>query len=69
MEIEVEPLVVQFRLPKFVIYQTICDLLERDSRTSEAVVGFWWMQSELELDATIDDERAQWELGEWLSEP
>ena len=27
------------------------------------------MQSDLELDATIDDERVRWELGEWLSEP
>ncbi|KAF8555338.1 hypothetical protein OG21DRAFT_922733 [Imleria badia] len=53
----------KFQLPRFGIYQTICDILEGDGHISEAVECFRRMRSELSTDTTIYDERAQWELG------
>jgi hypothetical protein len=68
LDLDIEPLAVQFQLPRFVIYQTICEVLEGDSRVTEAAECFRRMQSELATDTTIHDERAQWEFGEWFPE-
>ncbi|KAG8214231.1 hypothetical protein J3R82DRAFT_11038 [Butyriboletus roseoflavus] len=51
----------KFKLPRFVIYRVICDILEGDGRVTEAVECFRQMQSELE-DRSTHDWRAQWEL-------
>lgn len=53
-------------LPKFIIYSTICDILERDGRIMEAISCFRDMPHELTGDARTDNERAQWELGKCL---
>ena len=54
---------VQFKLPRFVIYHVICNILERDGRVMEAIEYFRQMQSELSVDTSVHDERAQWEYG------
>ena len=59
---------VQFKLPRFLVYQAICDVLEKDSRITNAVECFRRMQSELASDKSMHDERAQWEFGRWLRE-
>ena len=51
-------------LPMFVIYSAICDVLETDGRITEAVSFFWHMQRKLTPDASIDNEKDQWELSE-----
>ncbi|KAI9571086.1 WD40-repeat-containing domain protein [Boletus coccyginus] len=52
----------KFKVPRFVVYRVICDILEQDSRLAEAVECFLQMQSELPEDAGVRDERAEWEL-------
>ena len=69
LALDIESLAVQFQLPRLDIYRVICNILEGDGRILEAVECLRRMRSELEVDTTINDERAQWELGEWLSEP
>ncbi|KAI9461363.1 hypothetical protein HD554DRAFT_2041443 [Boletus coccyginus] len=56
----------KFKVPKFVVYRVICDILERDSRLTEAVEFFRQMQNEVPEDAGVRDERAEWKLGGWL---
>ncbi|KAG8214228.1 hypothetical protein J3R82DRAFT_11026 [Butyriboletus roseoflavus] len=53
---------VKFKIPSIVIYQTICDNLERDGRVMEAVEYFRQMQSGLEEYLSIHDECEKWEL-------
>jgi len=48
------------------VYRVMCDILERDVRLTEALECFRQMQNELAEDAVVRDERAEWELGEWL---
>ncbi|KAF8555339.1 WD40 repeat-like protein [Imleria badia] len=52
----------KFELPKFLIYQAICDVLERDRYVSVAIEYFKQMQSELTEDTSTHPERAAWEL-------
>ena len=51
-------------LPMFIIYSTICDILETDGRITEAIDFFQHMPRELALDTSIDSEEGQWELSE-----
>ncbi|KAI9569321.1 hypothetical protein HD554DRAFT_606005 [Boletus coccyginus] len=53
---------VQFKVPRFVVYRVICDVLERDGRFTEAVECFRQIQSGLPEDAGMHDERVEWEL-------
>lgn len=62
------PFSVQFKLPRLVIYQAICDVLEEAGRVTEAIECFRQMQSELGESTSIYDERVQWEFGEWSRE-
>ena len=57
---------VQFKLPSFVIYRVICDILEGNGRIVEAIECFRQMQSELSEDMSMHDEQVQWEHGGWL---
>ena len=50
----------------FIIYRTICEILEEDGRLTEAVEFFQQMQNELREDTDLQDERVQWEHGGWL---
>ncbi|KAI9459274.1 hypothetical protein HD554DRAFT_2137412 [Boletus coccyginus] len=51
-----------FKVPRFVVFRVICDILERDGRLAEAVECFQQMQTELPEDAGVRDEREKWEL-------
>lgn len=53
----------QFKFPRFTVYRSICDVLERDGRLTETVECFRKMQNDLADDLDTHDERAQWELG------
>ena len=53
---------VQFKLPRFLVYRVICDILERDDRLTQAIECFRQMQNELPEDTSSHDGRAQWEL-------
>ena len=53
---------VQFKLPSFLVYRVICDILEGDGRLTQAIECFRQMQNELPEDTGSHDERAQWEL-------
>ncbi|KAI9571053.1 hypothetical protein HD554DRAFT_2169413 [Boletus coccyginus] len=53
---------IKFKVPRFVIYRVICDILEWDGRLAETIECFQQMQSELPEDAGVHDERAEWEL-------
>ncbi|KAI9571574.1 hypothetical protein HD554DRAFT_2168842 [Boletus coccyginus] len=52
----------KFKVPRFVVYRVICDILERDGRVTEALKCFRQMQNELPEDAGAHDERSGWEL-------
>ena len=54
----------QFKLPNFVTYRTICDVLEELGRISEAIKCFLQFQTELGDDTGNRDGQAQSELGE-----
>ena len=54
----------QFELPRFLIYQTICDVLEGGGHITQSIQCFRQMESELAEDTSIHAERAAWELGE-----
>ena len=56
-------LLVQFKLPMFLVYRVICDILEGDGRLTQAIECFRQMQNELPEDTNTHDGRAQWELG------
>ncbi|KAI9456194.1 hypothetical protein HD554DRAFT_2042635 [Boletus coccyginus] len=51
-----------FKVPRFVVYRVICDIVEWDGRLAEAVECFQQMQNELPGDAGVRDERGKWEL-------
>ena len=55
----------QLRLAKVVVYRATCEVLEGDSRLTEAIGCFREMQSQLAQDTDSDNEQARWELGEW----
>ncbi|KAI9571769.1 hypothetical protein HD554DRAFT_1819184 [Boletus coccyginus] len=52
----------KFQLPRFLIYQAICDVLERKGHVEEAIEYFQQMESELAEDKSMHTERAAWEL-------
>ena len=54
---------VQFKLPSFLVYRVVCDILEGEDRLTQAIECFRQMQNELAEDTGAHDGRAQWELG------
>ena len=48
------------------MYRTICDIFEEDDRLSEAIGCFQQMQGELTANASIQNERDEREMSEWL---
>ena len=58
----IDILSVQFKLPRFLVYRVICDILEGDDRLTQAIECFRQMQNELPEDTSSHDGRAQWEL-------
>ncbi|KAI9571049.1 hypothetical protein HD554DRAFT_2238808 [Boletus coccyginus] len=64
--LEASSAATKFKVPRFVVYRVICDILERDGRLTEAAECFRQMQSKLPGHAGVRDERAEWELGRWL---
>ncbi|KAI9455056.1 hypothetical protein HD554DRAFT_2036671 [Boletus coccyginus] len=59
---EASTVAAKFKVPMFVVYRVICDILEGDDRLAETVECFQQMQNELSEDAGVRDERAEWEL-------
>jgi tetratricopeptide (TPR) repeat protein len=55
---EVLGAVAKFKLPRFLVYRVICDILEGDGRLAQAIECFRQMQNE---DTSTHDGRAQWE--------
>ena len=56
-------LLLQFQVPKLLVYRTVCDVLEQDSRLTEAVQCFQIMQNDLTEDTST---YMVWEVGEWI---
>ena len=54
---------LQFQIPKSLVYQAVCDVLEQDSRLAEAIQCFQKMQSDLIEDTST---YTAWEVGEWV---
>ncbi|KAF8547586.1 WD40 repeat-like protein [Imleria badia] len=52
----------KFKVPRFVIYRNICEILEEDGLLTEAVECFRQMQNDLPDGTDMQDGRAQWEL-------
>ena len=52
----------QFKLPRFLVYRVICDILEGDNRLTQAIECFRQMRNELPEGTSSHDGRAQWEL-------
>ncbi|KAN0082589.1 hypothetical protein V8E55_008384 [Tylopilus felleus] len=52
----------EFKVPKFVLYRVICDILDDNGRLTEAFDCFQKMQDELHENTDGYEERAQWEL-------
>ncbi|KAF8550639.1 hypothetical protein OG21DRAFT_1487620 [Imleria badia] len=52
----------KFKVPTFVVYRVICEILEGDGRLPEAVECFRQMKIDLPEDTGTQDERAKWEL-------
>ena len=62
---DVDILSLQFQIPKLLVYQAVCDVLEQDSRLTEANQYFQKMQNDLTEDAST---YTVWELGEWVQD-
>ena len=60
---DVDFLLPQFQIPKLLVYQTVCDVLEQDGRLTEAVQCFQKMQNDLTEDTCTC---TVWEIGEWI---
>ncbi|KAI9462106.1 hypothetical protein HD554DRAFT_2176084 [Boletus coccyginus] len=52
----------KYKLPRFDVYQAICDVLEWDNHIAEAIMCFRQTQNELAMDTGDHDKLAQWEL-------
>ncbi|KAI9567183.1 hypothetical protein HD554DRAFT_1033128 [Boletus coccyginus] len=50
----------KLKVPGFVVYRVICDILEGDGRLMETVECFRQLQNALPKDTAVDDERVQW---------
>jgi len=57
---------VQFKVPRFVVYRVICDILEGGGRLTEAVECFRQLQNALPEETSTHSERLEWERGGWL---
>jgi hypothetical protein len=54
---------IQFKLPRFRVYQVVCDVFEGENRLAEAMECFRKAQSEMLEDTLTLNDRSQWELG------
>ena len=54
---------LQFQIPKLLVYQAVCDVLEQDGRLTEAIQCFRKMQNNLTEDMST---YTAWEVGEWV---
>ena len=61
LKLNVDFLLLQFQVPKSLIYQTICDVLEQDGRVTEVIQCFQKMQDDLPQETSMC---TAWELGE-----
>ena len=53
----------QFQIPKLLVYQTVCDVMEQDGRLTEAIQFFQKMLNDLTEDTST---YTVWEVGEWV---
>ena len=60
---DVDFLPLQFQIPKLLVYQAVCDVLEQDGRLTEAIQCFHKMQNDLTEDTST---YTAWEVGEWV---
>ncbi|KAI9454841.1 hypothetical protein HD554DRAFT_2042943 [Boletus coccyginus] len=60
--VEASSAATKFKVPRFVVYRVICNILEQDGRLTEAVECFLQMEKELPEDAGVGNERVEWEL-------
>ena len=61
LELNVDSFLIQFPVPRLLVYQTICDILEQDGRLTEVIQCFQKMQDDLTEDTST---YATWEVGE-----
>ena len=61
-----DSLSVQFKVQRFFIYCIICNILEWNGRLMEAVECFQQMLNKPAEDASVSNERVEWELSGWL---
>ena len=55
----------QYMFPRFTIYCALCDILEREGKTMDAVRCFRQMEGDATVGASVCNERAGWERCEW----
>ena len=60
---DIDFLSLQFQIPKLLVYQAVCDILEQDGRLTEAIQCFRKMQNNLTEDMST---YTAWEVGEWV---
>ena len=60
---DVDFLSLQFQIPKLLVYQAVCDVLEQDGRLTEAIQCFQKMLNDLTEDTSA---YMAWEVGEWV---
>ncbi|KAI9457924.1 hypothetical protein HD554DRAFT_2331179 [Boletus coccyginus] len=60
--VEASSAATKFKVPRFVVYRIICDILEQHGRLTEAVECFLQMQNELQEDAGVGNEREEWKF-------
>ena len=58
---DVDFLPLQFQIPKLLVYQAVCDVLEQDGQLTEAIQCFQKMQNDLTEDTST---YAAWKVGE-----
>lgn len=54
----------KFKVPRFAIYQAICEVLADCGRLIEATECFHTLTNDVEWKTTADDEHRHWVLGE-----
>ena len=54
---------LRFQIPRLLVYQAICDVLEQDSRLTEAIQCFQKMQNDFAEDTCT---YTAWEVSEWV---
>ena len=60
---DIDFLSLQFQIPKLLVYQAVCDVLEQDGRLTEAIQCFQKVQNDLTEDTST---YTAWEVGEWV---